>query len=115
MGCVEFLTSALFKHGHQSSVRIYASMARSVTFTSIYTSFIIGQFLFSIASGTLCLYVLFNNAHAWDAARCLAIAFDLFTENLCQRTLVFKSLAAGFLGTLWMIEIGMWAKERFHC
>jgi hypothetical protein len=109
------LTSALFKHSHQSSVRIYASMARSVTFTSIYTSFIIGQFLFSIASGTLCLYVLFNNAHAWDAARCLAIAFDLFTENLCQRTLVFKSLAAGFLGTLWMIEIGMWAKERFHC
>jgi hypothetical protein len=82
-----------------------------MNFTSVYTSIIIGQMLFSLASGALCLYVIFDSTRAWDATKCLTIAFDPFTRNLCQRTPVVKGLTVGFLATLWVVEIGRCTDE----
>jgi hypothetical protein len=83
-----------------------------MNFTSIYTSFIIGQIAFSLASGALCLYIIFYAAQAWDTTRCLTIAFDPLTKNVCQRTPLFKGLTVGLLSALWTVEIGMWIIER---
>ena len=64
--------------------------------------------VFSLASGALCIYILFDSNHAWAASKCLTIAFDPFTKNLCRRTPVFKGLTIGFLSMLWIVEIGRW-------
>ena len=90
------------------TLRIYASARKNTTCTSVFTAVIIGQMVFSLASGALCIYILFDSTHAWAASKCLTIAFDPFTKNLCRRTPVFKGLTIGFLSMLWIVEIGRW-------
>jgi hypothetical protein len=96
-------------------LRIYATARKAVTSTSVYTSFVIGQLAFSLASGALLLYVIFYTPRAWNAAKCLNIAFDAFTKNLCQRTPLFKGLTVSLLSALWIFEIGRWSDDHSRC
>lgn len=86
-------------------VGLYGSIARNVNFSSIYTSYVVAQILLSIGSAALCLYVLFNDAQAWNANSCLAVAFDQFAKSLCQRTSATKGLAIFLFIVLWLVEI----------
>lgn len=86
---------------------VYACIAKGAGATSLFTSLVIGQILFSIGSGALCLYLLFNTttAQPWDTNKCLAVAFDKFTRELCRKTVLLKGLAIAMFIVTWLVEI----------
>jgi len=83
----------------------YASISKHLSATSLFTSLIIGQILLSIGSGVLCIYLLFSQP--WDVNKCLTVAFDQFTKNLCQRTDVLKGVTTAMFAVLWLVEIAL--------
>ncbi|KAF8066621.1 hypothetical protein FPV67DRAFT_1670114 [Lyophyllum atratum] len=86
---------------------VYACIVKRRGVTSLFTSLVIGQILFSVGSGALCLYLLFNNTRAqpWDADKCLAVAFDKFTQQLCHKTKLLKGFAIAMFIVMWLVEI----------
>jgi hypothetical protein len=74
----------------------------------LYTAIIIGQLLFSIGSGVVCLYLLFQTSPSQDLGidTCKTISFDQFTQNLCQRTPLAKGVAVASFAIMWLVEIG---------
>jgi len=86
---------------------IYACIVKKRSAASLFTSLVIAQFPFSVASGALCLYLLFNNTSSqpWDTDKCMAIAFDRFTRDLCQKTDLLKGLSIATLVVTWLVEI----------
>lgn len=108
------LGSSPFHHIHTFSFnistffRIYAALSKRPGLTSLCIAIILGQLLFSIGSGALCLYLLFKTSPSQDlsAFKCVAISSDLFTQNLCQRTSLTKGIAVASLTIIWLVEIG---------
>ncbi|RDB25609.1 hypothetical protein Hypma_006122 [Hypsizygus marmoreus] len=85
----------------------FACIARRASATSLYTSLILGQILFSIASGIFCIYLLFNgtSSQPWDTQKCIAAAADQFTRIFCQRSKLLKGLATAMFAIMWLVEI----------
>jgi len=86
---------------------VYACIAKRMGAMSLFTSLVIGQILFSIGSGALCLYLLFNitTAQPWDTNKCLAAALDKFTRELCGKTDLLKGFAIAMFIVMWLVEI----------
>jgi len=86
---------------------LYACIVKQPGVASMFTSLIIGQIVFSIGSGALILYLLFNNtpSQPWDANHCLAVAVDQFTRQLCAKTDLLKGLAIAMFVLMWIVEI----------
>ncbi|GLB40921.1 hypothetical protein LshimejAT787_0901360 [Lyophyllum shimeji] len=88
---------------------VYACVVRRPGPTALFTSLVIGQILFSIGSGALCLYLLFNTttAQPWDTRGCLDHAFDTFTKEVCRKSAVLKGFSIAAYIVMWLAEIGM--------
>lgn len=88
--------------------RICAALSKRPGVTSLCIAIVLGQLLFNIGSGALCLYLLFKTSPSQDlsADKCVAISSDLFTQNLCQRTRLMKGIAVTSLTIIWLAEIG---------
>jgi len=86
---------------------VYACIAKRAGIASAFTSLIIGQMVFSIGSGALILYLLFNNtpSQPWDASHCLTVAADQFTRQLCTKSGLLKGLAIAMFIVMWIVEI----------
>ncbi|KAF5370939.1 hypothetical protein D9615_009796 [Tricholomella constricta] len=95
---------------------VYACVVKRRGATSLFTSLVIGQILFSLGSGVLCLYLLFNNtpSQPWNANKCLAIASDSFTRELCQKSALLKGLAIAMFIVMWLVEIGKSIVRQFY-
>jgi len=88
------------------SFGVYAIAVKGAKQTSFYMSMVIGQILFSLASGALCLYLLFNNTTTmpWNVAQCLAVAFDSLARDLCKKTPLLKGFATAMFIVMWLVE-----------
>ncbi|KAG6839864.1 hypothetical protein C0991_010998 [Blastosporella zonata] len=79
-----------------------------VTF-HIFIQILFALFCFlGIASGAFCLYLLFNNTSSqpWDTDKCLMVAFDNFTRQLCMKAAVLKGLSIAMFVVMWLVEMG---------
>ncbi|KAG6809655.1 hypothetical protein H0H92_015303 [Tricholoma furcatifolium] len=88
-------------------VGLYACLSRDRVATSLFVSFIMGQIIFSIGSGALCLYLLFDNSSSqlWNVENCLASASDNFARQLCKKTAFMKGISVAMFIVMWLVEI----------
>lgn len=88
------------------AIGVYGCIAQRRKAVSLFLSLIIGQLLFSIAAGAMCLYFLFNAtpSQPWDADRCIDTAYDEFTRQLCHKTPLLKGIAVALFIVMWLVE-----------
>ncbi|KAF9465982.1 hypothetical protein BDZ94DRAFT_1159102 [Collybia nuda] len=96
-----------FSFGLISVLGFYAILLKRPGATSFYIAIVIGQLLFSIGSGAICLFLLFKPSRLQDLSsnQCISMFSDIFTRNLCQRTQLTRGLAVASLIVIWLVEI----------
>lgn len=96
------------------STRIYGVVQKVARYTSLFASTVIGQLVFNIASGALCLYLLFRTGSNGDPSQgnyrqCMDVVVahpnDFFLRNLCERSPLMKGLSVGLFVFMWLTEI----------
>ncbi len=92
--------------------RIYSTVQKAARYISLFVTTILGQLVFNIASGALCLYLLFRvgpNDPDQVYNKCMDVVAahpnDLFLRNLCQRSPLMKGLSVGLYVFMWLTEI----------
>jgi len=88
-------------------IGIYAAVVERIGLITVYISLLFGHLLLGLASGIICLAILFSKlpSPGWDVAACLAIAHDQFTRHLCERSTLLKALSVQSFVIMWLIEI----------
>ncbi|KAF6760497.1 hypothetical protein DFP72DRAFT_882347, partial [Ephemerocybe angulata] len=89
---------------------------------SNFCAMLLGQILFEITSGSICLYFLFNDSSASDPTaqltRCMeAIADtpqDLFVKDLCYRAPIAQGVCLAIFLFLWVLQLfTFYASNRY--
>ncbi|KAF5354040.1 hypothetical protein D9756_006952 [Leucocoprinus leucothites] len=97
-----------------AAVGVYGAVQKSARYTSLFASTILGQLVFNIASGALCLYLLFRNGSNGDPSlggyrQCMDVIVarpdDFFLRNLCERSPLMRGLSLGLYVFMWLTEI----------
>ncbi|KAF9449866.1 hypothetical protein P691DRAFT_666579 [Macrolepiota fuliginosa MF-IS2] len=97
-----------------ATIGIYGVVQKAARYTSLFASMILGQFVFNVASGALCLYLLFRNGPNGDPTlggyrQCMDVVVahpnDFFLRNLCEQTPLMKGLSVGLYVFMWLTEI----------
>ncbi|KAJ3575407.1 hypothetical protein NP233_g1115 [Leucocoprinus birnbaumii] len=99
-----------------AAVGLYAVIQKSARYTSLFASTILGQLVFNIASGALCLYLLFrgdvwvgDSGPTGGYRQCMdavvAHPDDFFLRNLCERTPLMKGLSVALYVFMWLAQI----------
>jgi len=63
------------------------------------------QLATGLASGIICLYLLFRYRAAWIAQTCVLSVRDSFTKSLCRRSHAWKGLTVTIFICVWLVEI----------
>jgi len=73
--------------------------------TQIFVALLLGQFLFGVAFGAMCMYILFKATGAVEACASIVEGSAWIQHNVCERTSSLKGLVVvGFL-VIWFLQI----------
>ncbi|KAF8154500.1 hypothetical protein B0H34DRAFT_660582 [Crassisporium funariophilum] len=85
---------------------LYAATSTKAQFSHVFMALLSGQFVFGIASGVVCLYLVFSATPSPDqVTNCAGLVQNVFLSQMCHPSTLTKGVCMGLFEFLWMLEI----------